>query len=161
MHPTLIDLGLRRAGYTIEAGFGDNPLPLDQMPELVRDNLPIFLLGLSGGDPDFREEPPEPARSDLPEYRDQTDPLPQPTMPKYGEIEPPTGQIESAPKSSVPPEEIAPADGTLVEQMEAFERALLQRAVEAASGNLVAAASALGISRATIYNKVRKYGIMI
>ena len=68
MHPTLIDLGLRRAGYTIEAGFGDNPLPLDQMPELVRDNLPIFLLGLSGGDPDFREEPPEPARSDLPEY---------------------------------------------------------------------------------------------
>ena len=58
----------RRPGYTIEAGLGDNPLPLDQMPELVRDNLPIFLLGLSGGDPDFREEPPEPARSDLPEY---------------------------------------------------------------------------------------------
>ena len=95
----------------------------------------------------------------LPEYRDQTDPLPQPTMPKYGEMEPPAGQIESAPKASVPPEETAPGDGTLAEQMEAVERALLQRAVEAAGGNLAAAASALRISRATIYNKVKKYRI--
>ncbi len=44
-----------RPGYTIEAGLGENPLPLSQLPEILRDNLPIFLLGLSGGDPDFRE----------------------------------------------------------------------------------------------------------
>ena len=97
----------------------------------------------------------------LPEYRKQTDPLPQPTMPRHGETELPTASSESAPEASIPPEEIAPADSTLAEQMEAFERALLQRAVEAASGNLVAAASTLGISRATIYNKVKKYGITI
>lgn len=39
----------RRPGYTIEAGSGENPLPLAQLPRLLRDNLPIFLLGLSGG----------------------------------------------------------------------------------------------------------------
>ncbi len=44
-----------RPGYTIEAGIGENPLPLSQLPEILQDNLPIFLLGLSGGDPDFRE----------------------------------------------------------------------------------------------------------
>lgn len=44
-----------RPGYTVEAGLGENPLPLSQLPEIVRDNLPILLLGLSGGDPDFRE----------------------------------------------------------------------------------------------------------
>ena len=49
-----------RPGYTVEAGEGDNPLPLDQLPELLKDNLPIFLLGLTGGDPDFREAPSEP-----------------------------------------------------------------------------------------------------
>lgn len=37
-----------RPGYTIEAGLGENPLPLSQLPELYRDNLPIFLLGLTG-----------------------------------------------------------------------------------------------------------------
>ena len=97
----------------------------------------------------------------LPEYRKQTDPLPRPTMPKYGETAVPTDPIESAPGASTPPEVIAPADGTLAEQMEAFERTVLQRAVAEAKGNLAAAASALNISRATIYNKVKKYGITI
>lgn len=36
-------------GYTIEAGEGENPLPISQLPEMIRDNLPIFLLGLTGG----------------------------------------------------------------------------------------------------------------
>lgn len=40
-----------RPGYTIEAGLGENPLPLSQLPDILRDNLPIFLLGLTGGDP--------------------------------------------------------------------------------------------------------------
>ena len=37
-----------RPGYTIEAGIGENPLPIAQLPEIYRDNLPIFLLGLTG-----------------------------------------------------------------------------------------------------------------
>ena len=41
-----------RPGYTIEAGEGENPLPLSQLPEMVRDNLPIFLLGLTGTIPE-------------------------------------------------------------------------------------------------------------
>lgn len=43
-----------RPGYTIEAGYGENPLPLSQLPDIFRENLPIFLLGLSGGDPNFQ-----------------------------------------------------------------------------------------------------------
>ena len=34
----------RRPGYTIEAGQGVNPLPLDQFDEIYRDNLPILIL---------------------------------------------------------------------------------------------------------------------
>ena len=36
----------RRPGYTIEAGQGVNPLPLDQFDEIYRDNLPILLLAI-------------------------------------------------------------------------------------------------------------------
>lgn len=53
-----------RPGYTIEAGEGENPLPLSQLPEMVRDNLPIFLLGLTGTIPETglqRAEPTIPA----------------------------------------------------------------------------------------------------
>ena len=45
-----------RPGYTIEAGIGENPLPLSQLPDILRDNLPIFLLGLTGGNPSAWEE---------------------------------------------------------------------------------------------------------
>ena len=41
----------RRPGYTIEAGFGVNPLPIDQFDEIYRDNLGILVtaaLGLRG-----------------------------------------------------------------------------------------------------------------
>lgn len=41
-----------RPGYTVEAGEGENPLPLSQLPEIVRDNLPIFLLGMTGAIPE-------------------------------------------------------------------------------------------------------------
>ena len=44
-----------RPGYTVEAGLGTNPLPLEQLPDMLRDNLPIFLLGLTGGDPNYVE----------------------------------------------------------------------------------------------------------
>ncbi len=47
-----------RPGYTIEAGIGENPLPLSQLPDILRDNLPIFLLGLTGGNPEEWEVQP-------------------------------------------------------------------------------------------------------
>jgi g-D-glutamyl-meso-diaminopimelate peptidase len=37
-----------RPGYTIEAGEGENPLPIRLLGQLYRENLPIFLLGLTG-----------------------------------------------------------------------------------------------------------------
>ena len=42
----------RRPGFTIEAGFGENPLPLSQFDEIYRDNLGILVTaatGLPGG----------------------------------------------------------------------------------------------------------------
>lgn len=38
----------RKPGFTIEAGRGENPLPLTRLPELYEENLPIFVLLLSG-----------------------------------------------------------------------------------------------------------------
>ena len=41
----------RRPGYTIEAGEGENPLPIEQFPSIYRDNLGILVtaaLGLRG-----------------------------------------------------------------------------------------------------------------
>ena len=32
-------------GYTIEAGVGENPLPISQFDEIYRDNLGILVLG--------------------------------------------------------------------------------------------------------------------
>ena len=36
----------RRPGYTIEAGIGQNPLPISQFGEIYRDNLGILVLGM-------------------------------------------------------------------------------------------------------------------
>ena len=41
--------------------------------------------------------------------------------------------------------------------MQAYEKLIIQKAIAAADGNLASAAEMLGISRATIYNKVKKY----
>ena len=38
----------RRPGYTIEAGSGENPLPLSQFEEIYRDNLPILVTAALG-----------------------------------------------------------------------------------------------------------------
>ena len=35
----------RRPGYTIEAGFGENPLPISQFDEIYNDNIGIMVLG--------------------------------------------------------------------------------------------------------------------
>ncbi len=37
-----------RPGFTIEAGRGENPLPLSMLPRMYEENLPIFVLLLSG-----------------------------------------------------------------------------------------------------------------
>lgn len=38
----------RRPGYTIEAGSGENPLPIEQFDEIYRDNLPILVTAATG-----------------------------------------------------------------------------------------------------------------
>ena len=39
----------RRPGYTIEAGLGENPLPIEQLPGIYEANLPILLRALQPG----------------------------------------------------------------------------------------------------------------
>ena len=41
-------LRFRRPGYTIEVGQGENPLPIEQFPEIYRDNLGILLAAALG-----------------------------------------------------------------------------------------------------------------
>ena len=36
----------KRPGYTIEAGIGENPLPISQFDQIYNDNLGILLLGM-------------------------------------------------------------------------------------------------------------------
>ena len=38
----------RRPGYTIEVGSGENPLPLEQFPEIYRDNVPLINISALG-----------------------------------------------------------------------------------------------------------------
>ena len=38
----------RRPGYTIEVGFGTNPLPIEQFDEIYRDNLGILVTAAMG-----------------------------------------------------------------------------------------------------------------
>ncbi len=53
----------------------------------------------------------------------------------------------------------APASGTLRAVSEAEEETLIREAVERTGGNISAAAKALGISRPTMYAKMKKYGL--
>lgn len=53
----------------------------------------------------------------------------------------------------------AVAPGSLREELETFERALLVRALESADGNMSEAARALGIGRATMFDKMQKYDL--
>ena len=43
-------LRFRRPGYTVEVGQGENPLPLEQFPEIYRDNLGILVTAALGRD---------------------------------------------------------------------------------------------------------------
>ena len=53
----------------------------------------------------------------------------------------------------------APASGTLRAVSEAEEEKLVREAIERSNGNISAAAKALGISRPTLYAKMKKYGL--
>ena len=38
----------RRPGYTVEAGQGENPLPITQFPQIYQENLPLMLTAITG-----------------------------------------------------------------------------------------------------------------
>jgi transcriptional regulator with PAS, ATPase and Fis domain len=54
----------------------------------------------------------------------------------------------------------APQGRSLMQNREEVERISIQRALEKASNNRTEAANALGISRVTLYKKMKKYGLM-
>ena len=89
---------------------------------------------------------------ELPEYRNQTDPLPKPTMPRDGGM----SQSKEEQAEKMP---LATEQNEALKTMEEYEILILKKAIDLYNGNLSKAASKLGISRATIYNKVKKYGI--
>jgi DNA-binding NtrC family response regulator len=51
------------------------------------------------------------------------------------------------------------AGPSLREQVEAFERGLITRALEGAAGNQSKTARTLGVSRVTLIDKLKKYGL--
>lgn len=51
-------------------------------------------------------------------------------------------------------------DPTLIDNRQTFERGIIQQALASSNFNRVRAASALGISRVTLYKKMKKYGLM-
>jgi two-component system C4-dicarboxylate transport response regulator DctD len=51
------------------------------------------------------------------------------------------------------------ADRTLIEQLEAFERAVIEQALVSASGRVALAAEALGLPRKTLYDKMARLGV--
>ena len=69
--------------------------------------------------------------------------------------EPPTEAAPTSIEGAPTPE---PIEGlTLREQVEAFERGLISRALEASHGNQSEAARKLGTSRVTLIDKIKKY----
>jgi DNA-binding NtrC family response regulator len=53
-----------------------------------------------------------------------------------------------------------PAEPSLIDNRQTFERGIIQQALATSNYNRVRAASALGISRVTLYKKMKKYGLM-
>ena len=60
---------------------------------------------------------------------------------------------------AMPRAETADAGAGLRQRVDAFEREVLQQALDAADGNRSEAARALGIGRATLHDKLRKHGL--
>jgi DNA-binding NtrC family response regulator len=53
-----------------------------------------------------------------------------------------------------------PTEPSLIDNRQTFERGIIQQALASSNYNRVRAASALGISRVTLYKKMKKYGLM-
>lgn len=53
----------------------------------------------------------------------------------------------------------APVDMALPQQVDAYERTLIERALASVSGNVAAAADLLAIPRKTLYDKIKKYDL--
>ncbi|MBF5041611.1 sigma-54-dependent Fis family transcriptional regulator [Aggregicoccus sp. 17bor-14] len=73
----------------------------------------------------------------------------------------PDGELDLSllPSAAVP----APGDGgaalTLKQRVDAYERGLVAQALRASGGNRTEAARALGVSRVTLHDKLKKYGL--
>jgi DNA-binding NtrC family response regulator len=74
---------------------------------------------------------------------------------------PPGSDIEPAhlPELAAPRSTAAPTAATGRSTLEDAERELFVRALKANDGNILATARQLGVSRGTLYRKIRKYGI--
>ena len=74
---------------------------------------------------------------------------------------PGSGSSASLPVAQEPDEQVVDGRGgpSLKEQVEAFERGLVARALDATSGNQSEAARRLGVSRVTLIDKMKKYGL--
>ena len=96
----------------------------------------------------------------LPEYRSQLDPIPEPTMDRQGNPLPPkaesAAQADPAPAGTPSPSDPEEPLLTLAE----YEKQAVQRAIEQAHGNLTEAAALIGVSRSTMYNKAKRYGLI-
>ena len=58
-----------------------------------------------------------------------------------------------------PRKSLSPASDTAVETLEDMELVMIRRAIDKCNGNLSAVALQLGITRQTLYNKMKKYGL--
>ena len=99
---------------------------------------------------------------ELPKFRNQTDPLPQPTKARSDWTGPSDAPASDQSESRAVTEQSASDAGFLsghTKTMQDYEKLIIRKAVEETGGNLTEAALLLGISRASIYNKVKKYGI--
>lgn len=95
----------------------------------------------------------------LPQYRNQTDRLPMPMQNgnpiRSEESTAPTRAVESQRKQEIG---VLPDDDQIL-PMKEYEKMILKKAIDAAGGNLTDAAVMLGISRSSMYNKAKQYGL--
>lgn len=92
----------------------------------------------------------------LPSYRNQTDPLPPPTQGKSNPA--PVEEnisVPEQPKNAV----TEPRSPLPVQTLRDCERDMIQRALDATDRHLTQSAALLGISRSTLYEKMKKYGL--
>jgi transcriptional regulator with PAS, ATPase and Fis domain len=58
-----------------------------------------------------------------------------------------------------PKKSLSPAQESAMETLEDMELVMIRKAIDKHEGNLSAVASQLGITRQTLYNKMKKYGL--